>query len=149
MPTYDYRCARCHERFELWQSFSDDTLATCPAEGGPAACEAPGEGTVTKVFSKVGIAFKGDGFYKNDHRVNAGSRSNSSESTSSSGSEGSKSDDKKSDSKGSDSSKSEGSGSSKSEGSDSSKSEGSGSKSDGSGSAKKSSDSKSAAGPSS
>jgi predicted nucleic acid-binding Zn ribbon protein len=133
MPTYDYRCARCHEQFELWQSFSDDTLTTCPVQGGPAACEAPGEGTVRKVFSKVGIAFKGDGFYKNDHRVNAGSGSDRSESTTSSGSEGSKSDDKKSDSKSS----------------DSSKSEGSGTKSDGSGSAKKSSDSKSAAGPSS
>ena len=120
MPTYDYRCERCHEQFELWQSFSDDTLSTCPAMGGPAACEAPGEGTVKKVFSKVGIAFKGDGFYKNDHGVSAEGRSKKSEATSSSESEGSKSDSKKSDVSRSDGSRSGGSGT-KSAGSDSSK----------------------------
>ena len=75
MPTYDYRCERCQEQFEFWQSFSDDSLVTCPAEGGPSACVAPGEGPVKKVFSKVGISFKGDGFYKNDHGANAAGRS--------------------------------------------------------------------------
>ena len=67
VPVYDYRCERCTTQFEVRQSFSDDTLTVCPTEGGPAACVAPGEGPVKKVFSGVAIAFKGDGFYKNDH----------------------------------------------------------------------------------
>ncbi len=68
MPTYDYRCSTCSTQFELFQSFSEDTLTKCPIEGGPAECTAPGEGDVKKVFSAVGIAFKGSGFYKNDAR---------------------------------------------------------------------------------
>ena len=71
---YDYRCDRCSVQFEVRQSFSDDTLTMCPVEGGPAACAAPGEGPVKKVFSGVAIAFKGDGFYKNDHGANAKGR---------------------------------------------------------------------------
>jgi len=71
VPTYQYRCDRCGEQFDLWQSFSDDTLKACPSSGGPAACEAPGEGKVRKVFSSVGITFKGDGFYKNDYGSNS------------------------------------------------------------------------------
>ena len=65
MPTYDYRCERTGELFELWQSFSDDALTECPQvhAGDKKACGAP----VKKVFSKVGISFKGEGFYKNDH----------------------------------------------------------------------------------
>ena len=43
--------------FELWQSFSEDAIQTCPGCGAP----------VKKVFSRVGISFKGEGFYKNDH----------------------------------------------------------------------------------
>ncbi|RMH81782.1 MAG: FmdB family transcriptional regulator [Actinomyces sp.] len=86
MPTYEYRCDRCGARFEVWQSFSDDALTTCPATGGPPECEAPGEGTVRKVFGNVGITFKGSGFYKTDH----GSRATSATSaSSSSGSDGS------------------------------------------------------------
>ena len=65
VPTYDYRCERTGEMFELWQSFSEDTLTVCPQthDGEADVCGAE----VKKVFSKVGIAFKGDGFYKNDH----------------------------------------------------------------------------------
>ncbi|MFQ5556755.1 MAG: FmdB family zinc ribbon protein [Acidimicrobiales bacterium] len=74
MPTYDYRCSRCGEQFELWQSFSEDALTVCPRKGGPATCEAPGEGPVKKVFSAVSISFKGDGFYKNDHGSGAAAR---------------------------------------------------------------------------
>jgi len=71
VPTYQYRCDRCGEQFDLWQSFSDDTLKACPSSGGPTACQAPGEGRVRKVFSSVGITFKGDGFYKNDYGSNS------------------------------------------------------------------------------
>ena len=83
MPTYDYRCERTGEMFELWQSFADDALTTCPQvhEGEPDECGAG----VRKVFSKVGIAFKGDGFYKNDHGSTAKSRPSETSSSSSSG----------------------------------------------------------------
>ena len=71
---YDYRCERCSTQFEVRQSFSDETLTVCLAEGAPAGCVAPGEGPVKKVFSGVAISFKGDGFYKNDHGANARGR---------------------------------------------------------------------------
>ena len=58
MPLYDYRCKDCDHQFEIQQSFTDDALTTCPE------CE----GTLKKVFSPVGISFKGSGFYKNDSR---------------------------------------------------------------------------------
>ncbi|MEO0494123.1 MAG: FmdB family zinc ribbon protein [Actinomycetota bacterium] len=90
MPTYDYRCNETGEMFEIWQSFSEDALTECPT------CD----GTLTKVYSKVGIAFKGDGFYKNDHGAaskgsspeSAGTDSSSSSSSSDSPSPASSSD---------------------------------------------------------
>lgn len=102
MPTYDYRCETCESHFEFVQSFSDDSLKKCPGKrsGGPVteACTSPGRGKVVKVFSKVGIAFKGDGFYKNDHgsaakkKADASANGESSKSSeSSSGSDSSKS----------------------------------------------------------
>ena len=79
MPTYDYRCERTGEMFEFRQSFSDPAIATCPLthDNETETCGAE----VKKVFSKVGISFKGQGFYKNDHGSNAGNRSTTSEST--------------------------------------------------------------------
>ncbi len=82
VPVYDYRCERCTTQFEVRQSFSDDTLTVCPAEGGPSSCVSPGEGPVKKVFSGVAIAFKGDGFYKNDHGSIAKGRRKEKESSS-------------------------------------------------------------------
>jgi putative FmdB family regulatory protein len=61
MPTYEYECQACHERLEAVQKFSDAPLTTCPACGGE----------LRKVFSAVGIVFKGSGFYKNDSRSSA------------------------------------------------------------------------------
>jgi putative FmdB family regulatory protein len=61
MPTYEYECQACHERLEAVQKFSDATLTTCPKCGGE----------LRKVFSAVGIVFKGSGFYKNDSRSSA------------------------------------------------------------------------------
>lgn len=96
MPTYDYRCERTGEMFELWQSFSDNALTECPQihDGEKKPCGA----SVKKVFSKVGISFKGDGFYKNDHGSaskpasdDSSSTSSASESASTSSSESSKS----------------------------------------------------------
>ena len=65
MPTYQYACkeSACGHRFEAVQSFSDDPLTTCPV------CE----GQVRKVFSAVGVVFKGSGFYRTDSRSAASS----------------------------------------------------------------------------
>lgn len=74
MPTYEYRCRTCDARFEVRQSFSEDSLTHCPgaaSEQAPAACVAPGEGEVRKVFSAPSITFRGDGFYKTDSRSGA------------------------------------------------------------------------------
>ncbi|PZS15590.1 MAG: FmdB family transcriptional regulator [Acidimicrobiales bacterium] len=58
MPTYEYACRSCAEHLEVVQSFKDEPLTVCGACGGP----------LRKVFSPIGIAFKGDGFYRNDSR---------------------------------------------------------------------------------
>ena len=58
MPTYQYRCLDCSSEHEVVQKFTDDPLTQCPT------CE----GTVRKVFSAVGVVFKGSGFYATDNR---------------------------------------------------------------------------------
>jgi putative FmdB family regulatory protein len=58
VPTYQYACTDCAERLEVVQKFSDDTLTVCPSCGG----------RLRKVFSPVGIVFKGSGFYRTDSR---------------------------------------------------------------------------------
>ena len=72
MPTYQYACTACGERLEAVQSFSDAPLTECPACGG----------ALRKVFSAVGVVFKGSGFYKTDSRSSPKSETKS-ESTSS------------------------------------------------------------------
>ena len=59
MPTYAYACTSCDNRFEVHQSFSDDSLTRCER------CE----GTLRKLFNSVGIVFKGSGFYRTDSRA--------------------------------------------------------------------------------
>ena len=63
MPTYEYECQQCHERVEAVQRFADSAMTVCPQCGGE----------LRKVFSSVGIVFKGSGFYKNDSRKSASS----------------------------------------------------------------------------
>ena len=58
MPTYQYACTACGEELEAVQKFSDASLTECPACGG----------ALRKVFSAVGVVFKGSGFYKTDSR---------------------------------------------------------------------------------
>ena len=63
MPTYQYACTACGERMEAVQSFTDAPLTECPA------CS----GALRKVFSAVGVVFKGSGFYRNDSRSTSSS----------------------------------------------------------------------------
>jgi putative FmdB family regulatory protein len=58
VPTYQYTCTECSEPLEAVQKFSDAPLTVCPACGG----------RLRKVFSAVGIVFKGSGFYRTDSR---------------------------------------------------------------------------------
>lgn len=58
MPTYQYRCTACGEELEAVQKFSDPALTTCTACGGD----------LRKVYSAVGVVFKGSGFYATDSR---------------------------------------------------------------------------------
>ena len=106
MPTYQYRCKQCGEEFEKVQSFSDDSTPKCPG------CGTRSKKNISKVFSAVGISFKGSGFYKNDHGKKSGGSSPSSSSSSSS-SDSSSSSSSSSDSSSESKTKSESSSSSK------------------------------------
>lgn len=58
MPTYQYTCTECGEPLEAVQKFTDAPLTMCLVCGG----------RLRKVFSAVGIVFKGSGFYRTDSR---------------------------------------------------------------------------------
>lgn len=74
MPTYQYACTACNNQFDIVQKFSDDALTECPSCAGD----------LRKVFSAVGIVFKGSGFYRTDSRASSSSTVSSAASTSSS-----------------------------------------------------------------
>jgi len=63
MPVYSYRCDNCGVRFERHQRFSDPPLTRCPE------CK---KNALRKIFTPVGIVFKGSGFYATDHRSPSG-----------------------------------------------------------------------------
>jgi putative FmdB family regulatory protein len=83
VPTYQYTCTECGEPLEAVQKFTDAPLTVCPACGG----------RLRKVFSAVGIVFKGSGFYRTDSRNGSGAKAPAaSSSTSDSGSSNSSAD---------------------------------------------------------
>ena len=57
MPTYSYKCSVCAHEFDVQQSISEDAITACPE------CK----GKLDKVFGKVGVTFKGTGFYRTDN----------------------------------------------------------------------------------
>jgi putative FmdB family regulatory protein len=69
MPIYSYRCENCGVRFERFQGFDDPMLTRCPECNKKA---------LRKVYTPVGIVFKGSGFYSTDHRSASGSFNRSS-----------------------------------------------------------------------
>src|SRR5512142_3257112 len=100
MPTYDYRCAKCGEDLEVFQTFSEAPLTRHKGCGGKLA----------KVLSPAGIVLKGSGFYKTDNRSSSkrsGSRDSDNAGSDSSESSGSGSSAGSSDSGGSSSKKSD------------------------------------------
>jgi putative FmdB family regulatory protein len=59
MPTYEYECEKCEERFELFQRITEPPRKRCPK------CK----GKVRRlVVSGAGLIFKGSGFYATDYR---------------------------------------------------------------------------------
>ena len=95
MPTYSYACTACEHRFDTVQAFSDSSLTNCPE------CT----GRLRKLFSAVGIVFKGSGFYRTDSRSDP--VESSGEGKNESKSDSTKSDPAKSDSTQSDSTQSD------------------------------------------
>jgi putative FmdB family regulatory protein len=86
VPTYSYACTACEHHFDTVQKFTDPSLTDCPE------CS----GRLRKLFSSVGIVFKGSGFYRTDSRS---AQSESAESSSNGKSEPGSHDKSKSDSK--------------------------------------------------
>ncbi|MEA2452956.1 MAG: hypothetical protein QOG04_1666 [Actinomycetota bacterium] len=68
MPIYEYACTACGERTEAKQSFADPPLTECPHCGG----------SLRKLYSPVGIVFKGSGFYSTDAKKKSSSTSTTS-----------------------------------------------------------------------
>jgi putative FmdB family regulatory protein len=63
MPTYTYQCNNCGIRFDRYQKFEETPLSYCPE------CK---KKSLRKVYTPVGIVFKGSGFYATDHRSPSG-----------------------------------------------------------------------------
>jgi putative FmdB family regulatory protein len=75
VPTYQYACTDCDHAFEQVQSFTEDSLTTCPQ------CE----GRLRKIFNAVGVVFKGSGFYRTDNRADSKASSTSTTTSATSG----------------------------------------------------------------
>jgi putative FmdB family regulatory protein len=67
VPTYQYACTECGRQLETVQSFTDEPLVQCPECAG----------RLRKVFSSVGVVFKGSGFYRTDSRSNSAANESS------------------------------------------------------------------------
>jgi putative FmdB family regulatory protein len=61
MPVYEYRCTKCDHTFERYQAVGE-AAPECPTCGSPSR----------KVFTSVGLIFKGSGFHTTDYRKTAG-----------------------------------------------------------------------------
>jgi putative FmdB family regulatory protein len=90
MPTYLYRCAKCGDENEVWQSFDEKPKTRHNGECG---------GKLVKVMSPAGIVLKGSGFYKTDNRSSKPSTTNGGRDKDSSSSSDTKSDSNTSDAK--------------------------------------------------
>jgi putative FmdB family regulatory protein len=76
VPTYQYRCTECGGQLEAVQKFTDEPLTVHDDCGG----------RLRKVFSPVGIVFKGSGFYRTDSRKGSTASEPASSSAAASGS---------------------------------------------------------------
>jgi putative FmdB family regulatory protein len=59
MPTYEYECQKCGNRFELFQRITEPPKKRCPKCKGKLA---------RLLGTGAGLIFKGSGFYSTDYR---------------------------------------------------------------------------------
>ena len=62
MPTYDYLCKECGEKFEHFQSMSSSPLKTRPD------CKVKNCNVERIISGGTGLIFKGSGFYLTDYK---------------------------------------------------------------------------------
>jgi putative FmdB family regulatory protein len=70
MPTYEYKCSKCEELFEIFQRITASPLKECPVCGGELR---------RLISGGAGIIFKGSGFYSTDNRSTSASTLSSKE----------------------------------------------------------------------
>ncbi len=78
MPTYEYECAECSYKFEVFQSITEAQKRKCPKCKKPKLKRLIGKGS--------GIIFKGSGFYQTDYKNPSYSKQRASEDKSGNGS---------------------------------------------------------------
>ncbi|MFA6078650.1 MAG: FmdB family zinc ribbon protein [Candidatus Omnitrophota bacterium] len=66
MPTYDYECEKCGNKFEIFQKMSDKPEGECPKCKGKSH---------RLIGGGQGIIFKGTGFYETDYKKKRGTGS--------------------------------------------------------------------------
>lgn len=66
MPTYDYMCLSCGNKFEMFQNMTEKHLSSCPECGGKVK---------RLIGAGAGPIFKGSGFYQTDYK-NSSNNSN-------------------------------------------------------------------------
>ena len=59
MPTYEYECEACGEKFEIFQSIKAEPIKKCPKCGKKVR---------RLIGAGAGVIFKGSGFYTTDYR---------------------------------------------------------------------------------
>jgi putative FmdB family regulatory protein len=59
MPTYEYECPKCENKFDVFQKITDDAGAKCPK------CKSKAKRLIS---GGTGIIFKGSGFYATDYK---------------------------------------------------------------------------------
>ena len=67
MPTYEYVCSKCDQRFDLLQSIKEQPITVCPKDR--CGQKQWGKGKVKRAITAgAGLIFKGSGFYITDYR---------------------------------------------------------------------------------
>jgi putative FmdB family regulatory protein len=65
MPLYDYDCAACGRRFEVFHGVDAD---------GPTSCPLCGKGPVRKAITAAAVHYRGSGWAKKERRTAAASK---------------------------------------------------------------------------
>src|SRR3990170_1354033 len=72
MPTYEYRCTNCAHVFDVFHDVG----------GHPGPCPNCGAEAAQRIFTSVGLIFKGSGFHTTDYRKRGAANGESAAATS-------------------------------------------------------------------